>query len=162
MGEITVRKATPRDAPALARIYYLAVNEGAKEHYSEAERQAWAPKVPARRGWALRLKPLMNFVAERDGEAVGFMSLRDDGYLDLAFVLPDWRRKGAAGALYRVLEAEARRLGMRRLGTEASRMARPFFLRQGWTEIAAQKVKIRDVWLENFRMEKRLDTEAAA
>lgn len=156
MAELIVRPASPQDANALGRIYYLAVNEGAEAHYTASERAAWAPEVPSGRGWAHRLKPLITFVAEHDGEPVGFMSLRDDGYLDLVFVLPEWRRKGASDALYDVLEAHALAHGMKWLGTEASRMARPFFLKHGWREIAPQKVKIRGVWLENFRMDKRL------
>ena len=148
--------AQPGDAAVLGEIYYLAVNEGAAEHYSDAERGAWAPEVPSGRAWAQRLKPLTTFVAEAGGQVVGFMSLRDDGYLDLAFVRPEWRGRGAAVALYLVLEDHARASGMRWLGTEASRLARPFFLKNGWREIASQQVKIRNVWLENFRMDKRL------
>lgn len=153
---ITVREARREDTDALGRIYFLAVNEGAANHYTDEERRAWAPAAPSGRSWAGRLKGLTTLVAEHDGVPVGFMSLRDDGYLDLVFVLPEWRRRGAADALYAVLESRARAGGMKWLGTEASRMARPFFLRHGWRELSAQKVKIRGVWLENFRMDKRL------
>lgn len=54
------------------------------------------------------------------------------------------------------MEAKARELGATTLTTEASRMARPFFERQGWSVVAEQVVVIRGVRLTNYRMRKVL------
>ena len=62
----------------------------------------------------------------------GFVSLRPDGLLDFAYVLPEMRRTGTAAALLAVLEAHAAARGFERLSTRASDMARPFFARHGW------------------------------
>lgn len=88
------------------------------------------------------------------------MSLRGDGYLDLAFVAPDWRGKGVAKVLHGGILAVARAKGLACLSTEASRMARSFFLRMGWHLIAAQHLPRNGQVLENFRMKLPLRPEA--
>ena len=54
------------------------------------------------------------------------------------------------------LIAEARRVGLARLFTEASITARPFFEAHGFTVLAAQVVTCRGVEFVNYRMERRL------
>jgi putative acetyltransferase len=54
------------------------------------------------------------------------------------------------------LEAEAQRLGLRRLDLEASITAKPFFEACGWRTLAQQQVERRGQLLTNFRMEKEL------
>ena len=154
---LTVRSYAPGDAPALARIFHRAVHEGAAAHYSEAERAAWSPRVPDTRSWELRLAEADTVVAETPGGPVGFMSLLPArAYLDLAFVLPEVMGRGVAGALYSVLEGRARARGLTRLETEASLLAEPFFLRQGWQVLKRQQVERLGVLLSNAVMEKSL------
>jgi putative acetyltransferase len=49
--------------------------------------------------------------------------------------------------------AEARRVGLVRLFTEASITARPFFEARGFTVLAPQVVTLRGVEFVNYRME---------
>lgn len=151
-----VRDARAEDVGALAEIFWRAVREGAAPCYSDAERAAWAPERPDAAAWARRLDGLQTVVAE-EGCPRGFMSLRaDDGYLDLAFVDPEWRGRGVADRLYAVLEGRARARRLPRLTTHASRMACGFFLRHGWLVMSAQTVQRGAVPLARFEMEKWL------
>ncbi|NUB43903.1 GNAT family N-acetyltransferase [Fertoebacter nigrum] len=147
-----LRPYVAEDAGALAGIFFDAVRIGAAPKYSAAELAAWAPERPTATAWAKRLAGLWTVVAEAEGRPLGFMSLAANGYLDLAFVAPDQRGRGVADALWLAVQAEARARGLHRLTTEASRMARPFFLRHGWQVEAAQQVQRHGVMLENFRM----------
>ncbi|MFC2968627.1 GNAT family N-acetyltransferase [Acidimangrovimonas pyrenivorans] len=155
-----LRRFHSADAPACAALFHRAVHEGAAEHYSPAQRAAWAPyATPPREALdrlAARLSEELTWVAEEEGALEGFMSLRIDGYLDMAFVAPERRRTGLAGQLYDKIEAEARALGLIRLTTEASHLARPFFLKRGWQVDAAQQVERQSVLIPNFRMSKAL------
>ena len=63
---------------------------------------------------------------------------------------------GVAAALYALLEGRARAAGLQTLKTEASELARPFFLRHGWTLIERQNLVREGVSLHNYRMEKQL------
>jgi putative acetyltransferase len=147
-----LRPYAAQDAGALAGIFFDAVRIGAAPKYTAAELAAWAPERPSADKWAARLAGLWTVVAEDGGRPVGFMSLADSGYLDLAYVAPDRRGQGVADALWLSLLAEARARGLPRLTTEASRMARPFFLRHSWQVESSQQVERHGVAIENFRM----------
>ncbi len=155
-----VRTAGAEDYPALAEIFYLGVRRGARVAYSEAQCAAWCPEMPGGEAWTARLAGLEVVLAEVDGVPVGFMGLDvAKSLLDLAFVHPDHVRKGHSSALYAVIEGRARREGLTRLETEASRLAEPFFLSEGWRVVARQEVERRGVLLPNARMEKVLVQE---
>jgi len=156
MQRTTTRRFREEDAPATAALFHASVHGLAKARYDQAQREAWAPQVPETTAWLQRLRGQSAFVAERDGGIVGFMTLRPDGYLDLAFVAPEVARQGIASRLYCAIEGEAAALGHTRLHAEASHLARPFFERQGWRVVREQTVQRNGVALTNFVMEKPL------
>tara|TARA_R110000744_G_scaffold273278_6_gene386454 strand:+ start:36565 stop:37068 length:504 start_codon:yes stop_codon:yes gene_type:complete len=156
---IIVRRGERSDIAALTRVFYRAVREGAGPEYSTEQRAAWAPAPPEVEAWDKRLTPQAVFVAELDGAVIGFMSLRSDGYIDLAFVDPEHIGHGVAQTLYAQLELHAREQGMERLFSDASARARILFERQGWTVEAAQRPVIRGVEMHNYRMSKALTGE---
>jgi len=153
---LRIRPARVGDGPACRAVFQDAVHNGTIRAYSAEERAAWAPHsdVPAR--WEMRLLAGVTVVAERRGSVIGFMTLGTDGHLDLAYVAAEWAGRGVGGLLHEaVLEAAAAR-GLAHLSTEASLIARPFFARRGWREIARQSVIRNGVALTNFRMEREI------
>jgi putative acetyltransferase len=153
---IVVRPYRHGDAPALCRLFHASVHAATAPHYSEAERSAWAPIVPDADLWARRMAAHHTIVAERDGEALGFVELADDGHLAMLYVHPSFVGQGLGGRLYDVAEAEARRLGLKHLFTEASHLARPVFAARGFRLVRENRVDRRGVLLTNFSMEKDL------
>ena len=127
-----IRAYRPQDRSAKAGVFYRAVHEGAAPFYDAAQRAVWAPSPEP--DWALPDRQLDQWcwVAEDHSGMTGFMSLDREGYLDMAFVLPEVMGKGVARALYGALLAEARASGLTRLTVRASHLARRFFERQGW------------------------------
>ena len=163
MSAILVRKFLREDATTLGQIFHRAVNEGAKQHYSSAQRRAWSQCAPSGPDWEARLGDAETFVAERDGSLVGFMSLViESSHLEFAYVAPEAMGAGVSNALYADLEFKARACGLSRLSTDASELARPFFLRQRWRLIERQEIVRHGVTLHNYRMEKVLIAENAA
>ena len=67
-------------------------------------------------------------------------------------------RRGVGAKLYAAVERRARARHLRRVFTESSRTARPFFERQGFRLIEPRTAWRQGVALANFAMEKRLDT----
>jgi len=120
------------EAATLFAIYVEAVRIGAKGHYSEAQRLAWAPHTDMPEGWPDQLARLETYVAETDGEIAGFMAWEPTGYIDLAFVRPRWMGRHVAQALYDCILGRARRNDLTRLTAHASHLARAFFARNGW------------------------------
>lgn len=154
---IRVRGFRAGDADALLAVFRRAVLEGAAAHYDGPQRAAWAGAADAPPAWAERLGGQMTLVAEdAAGRCAGFMTLGRDGHLDLAFVTPEAMGTGVAAALHDRLLVEAAALGLTRLTTDASHLARRFLLKSGWRETGRTDTDIDGTRLAGFRMEKRL------
>ncbi|MCP4386193.1 MAG: GNAT family N-acetyltransferase [Hyphomicrobiales bacterium] len=156
MSTVALRPLRLDDAPDDAQIFFDAVHEGTKQHYTEDQRRAWGGDAPDPAGWRGRLLEMAGFVAEQDGQPVGFMTIDAKGFIDLAFVSPSASGRGIGRQLYRAVEQKARDLGASVLTTEASKAAKSFFEKQGWSVIAEQTVVKDGVALTNFRMRKSL------
>lgn len=155
-----IRPYRAGDAHALHDIFRRAVLEGAAGAYTEAERQAWLGRADMPADWSARLGDEITLVGEAGGAPAGFMTLGRDGHLDLAYVLPEAQGTGLAAALHDRIVRVAQEHAMPGLTTEASIVARRFFLKQGWRVIAEQSVERNGMRLRNYRMEKCLGTEA--
>lgn len=140
-AEVIIREYASADAPGLAALFWESVRNGTGAHYSEEERNAWAPAVPDVKQWDARLSSMLTLVAEDAVGLAGFMTLEPDGHIDLAYVRSNLIGQGVAGQLYAELEASARQQGIASLHTEASHLAKSFFAKRGWTLIATQQVK---------------------
>ena len=154
---IRIRDADPDDAGPLADIFFRAVREGAAPAYDLAQRHAWAPVRPDAVTWARRLEGLHTLVADEGGAAQGFIAVRPgDSYVDLLFVLPHLRGQGVAAALYAEVERRMRADGCDRLHTQASHLAKAFFIKHGWDVLRRNTVTRGGVVLTNWIMEKHL------
>ncbi len=163
MDHTNIRRFGDVDARATAQIFFDSVRLGSRDYYDEAQRLAWAPRVPETATWLDRLKSQTVFVAERQGRVVGFMTLTAEGCIGLAYVATDAIGQGIGKALYDAILSEAENIGVPKLTAEASHLARAFFKRQGWSVVKSQTVtRGDDVAIPIFVMEKILPSEVIA
>jgi len=152
MGEqtTTVRRYTPDDAAATLGCFQRAVRGTASRDYDARQVESWAAVDAA--AWGRRRASADTWVAERDGQLVGFGDVDDEGYIDMMFVDPDAGRVGVASAILEHLLTLATSRGLAQLTVHASITARPFFERHGFVVTAEQRVELRGSVLTNFRM----------
>lgn len=131
MAEV-IRRYAPGDALSTRQVFFRAVREGASSRYSTAELDDWVSDPTPPEGWGDWLDEHITLVAEAAGRVTGFFMLERDGYLNMAFVLPERMGQGTADALYAEILREARALGLAQLTVLASRHAQGFFRRHGW------------------------------
>jgi putative acetyltransferase len=155
--EIRIRGYAAGDASEIARLFYETVRSVNREDYSEEQVKAWAPGVPGPDEWHARMAARKTLVAEEGGEVVGFAELEEDGHLHMLYLREDAVGRGVGRGLYGAVEREAKAEGLRRIFTEASITARPFFERRGFRVVREQTVVVRGVAMTNFAMEKPLD-----
>lgn len=150
-----IRWAQPGDSDALGRIMFDAIH-GGDSPYSAEQLRAWLPEPNSRRAWSGRLARQRVAVAEDEGRPVGFMTLGDDGNIDLAFILPDYRRQGLFRDLLQQIEDSARDAGIDQLWTHASLMAEGPFKATGFVIDQTEYVERSGQTLKRFRMHKWL------
>lgn len=150
-----VRRYSDDDLEAVATLFTETVRQVNSHDYSPEQIAAWAPRPPDLARWHERVAGLLLWVAELDRRAIGFCGLGADGYVDLLYVDHRFQRQGVARSLYEQVETEVCRRGLRRLFTEASITARPFFERMGFVVIREQQVRFRGVMFLNYAMEKQ-------
>ena len=157
-----IRPYTEADLDAVIALFTAAVHQGAAADYTAEQRAAWAPMPPERAVWQQRLGETQVLLATDAAALAGFVGWRDNGHIVFLFTHPDQLRKGVASALYLRVEAALRQQGVTRLYTEASRVARPFFARQGFHQEAAESVLRNGVTLPRFRMVKAIAAASPA
>jgi len=159
---VTLRSYQPNDGPALLALFRDTIRRVNSRDYSPPQVAAWASDDIDTVQWFGRFAGRFVPVAEEDGRPVGFAELEPDGHIDRVYVSADHQGRGVGRQLLAAVVAEARRVGLARLFTEASITARPFFEGQGFVVLAPQVVTLRGVEFVNYRMERVLAEPGAA
>jgi len=151
-----IRPLAADDYRAVGRIFFCAVHEGTRSAYTYVQRLAWGGETIDLDRWKARVEASSGFIAEVDGEPVGVLTIDLTGYVELAYVLPTATKRGVGTALLGSAERWAQDKGATRLTTEASLIARPFFLKNGWLVMEEERVERKGVLLTRFKMQKDL------
>lgn len=153
---LQVRAMESDDLAALRSLFADTVRQINCRDYSPAQIEAWAAGAQNEAQWRSRLASTQVFVAEQAGEIVGFTNLEPDGHIDLFYVHAQRQGQGIGRKLLSQLEATAQSQGLRRLYTEASITAKPFFLKRGFYLINHEQVQRRGLWFSRFNLAKPL------
>lgn len=157
-----VRDYRVSDLDAVISVFQHSIREIASRDYSPIQVAAWSPERPDRDAWSARLGRGGVFVCERDGGIVGFARIDESGHVDLLYVHPKFQRQGVARALFERVVVWALRRSVRRLTSDVSLTARPFFERAEFHMVRSQEVECRGVSFQSFRMERDIDAEQYA
>jgi N-acetylglutamate synthase-like GNAT family acetyltransferase len=151
-----VRYYQSSDAGQMARLYFDTVHTVNRRDYTDEQITAWAPVVPDETQWSKRYETRIAFVAVDNSVITGFAELEPVGHIDCFYCHHAYQRRGIGTLLLNRLEQEARTLGLKRLFTEASITAKPFFESKGFHALRENQILRNNVMLINFSMEKHL------
>ena len=152
---VLIDRMKPGEAEALGQIMWDAIHRE-HSHYTPAQRMAWLPASATGEIWEGKLASQSIWVAHDGDRRVGFITLGDNGYVDLAYVAAAAQGRGVFSALLAALEAEARDRTVPRLWTHASLMAQPAFIARGFHVIRHETVERSGQRLARAEMEKVL------
>ena len=156
LSGLTIRAFQPADGLEIMRLFRDTVHNVNSRDYTPEQIEAWAPALMDEPRWHERLRANFTYVAEADGQIVGFSELQRNGRIETLYVHHRYQAMGIASRLLSEMETRARALGAKRLATEASLTAYPFFQRRGFKLVRAQDVDRNGVSLRNFIMERTL------
>ncbi len=151
-----IRRFQPGDEAALFRVFFSAIHQVAARDYTPAQVETWAPAGLDAALWARRMQGIQPFVAEQDGDILGYADVQPGGYIDHFFVSGAHPRQGIGTLLMARIHQEAAALGLPALSSDVSRTAEPFFARHGFHVLERQHPMQRGVVVENARMRKVL------
>jgi putative acetyltransferase len=164
MGTVRIRAYEPRDAQALAALFFESVRQAGARDYSPAQVAAWAPAVPDAGAVDARCRDgRLTLVAVDEADTpIAYGDLEADGHIDHLYCHPDAIGTGVASALTGRLEQAAREQGIGKLYVEASEAARRLFARKGFTVVRRREIKRNGVAIHNYAMEKCIAAGQAA
>ena len=151
-----IRDFQSADALEIMRLFRDTVHNVNGRDYTPEQIEAWAPAFMDEPGWHQRLRANFTYVAEANGQIVGFSELERNGRIETLYVHHQYQTMGIGSRLLSDMETRARAVGARRLVTEASLTAYPFFQRRGFRMVRAQEVDRNGVSMRNFLMERML------
>lgn len=162
MAGYTIRAFGPADAEAIAALTLAAIQQTALRAYSPEQVAAWSARYsPARLLESAARGDVILVAADADDRPAAYTVLEADGHLDMLYCHPAHTGRGLGLRLLNEAEEAARKLGVERLYTEASELARPVFARAGYALLHRRDFAIPgddgEVAIHNYAMEKRLD-----
>src|SRR5262245_17094869 len=96
---VHIRKIEKSDVGACIALFRETVHSVNAQHYTSAQLDAWAPKFIDEEKWWKSLSENIAYLAEYNGQIVGFGDISHQGYFDRLYVHKDFQRKGVAWAL---------------------------------------------------------------
>lgn len=152
-----IRRAEENDCDAIAKVHTRSIRGLCSPFYRSEEIAAW---VGLRNPDSYRevTRTRVVFVAEQDGEVVGFSQFDPDkGELEALYVLPEAGGGGLGAALLSRQEEEAFQRGSERMGLSSTLNAESFYARHGYRSLGPAKHQIPGGFvLDCVRMEKKL------
>lgn len=151
-----LRPFLPQDVVRLQDILAQSIEELTQDEYDEDQRLAWMSGASDAQAFGERLAKNLTLIVERDGEILGFASLKDNTVVDLLFVHPYAAGEGVGTALLDALEKLATARGADALTADVSDTAHGFFEGRGYVPVQRNNIPIGDAWLTSTTMSKPL------
>ena len=103
--------------------------------------------------WIKRQDTKQTFVADHNGQIIGFAELETTGHIDCFYTHKDFQGQGVGTKLLDTIVTQATKLQLSCLFAEVSITARPFFEHRGFVIVKSQEVECRGAKFLNFVME---------
>jgi putative acetyltransferase len=151
-----IRRYIPGEELALFEVYYSAIHLVASHDYTPEQILAWAPRDLDKTLWENKISGINPFVAELNGEIVGYADLQANGYIDHFFVSGVHFRQGIGSQLMKHVLGEATSLGLSELTSDVSRTAQPFYAKFGFVVAEQRRPELRGAEIPNALMRRRI------
>lgn len=151
-----IRRYRETDLHQAVKVFKDSIIEIGPEKYNSIQLEAWSSYPDDINEFNLILDEGVTYVAEAEDKIVSFGTLNPADHVEFLYTLKKYSKMGIASSIYHMLESHARLNGIHKIHTEASKIARPFFIKAGF-EIVEKVIVIRNnIEFERYRMSKEL------
>lgn len=159
MRQIRFRPFVEADILPLRYVYESAVSELTAREYTQEQRIAWIQASQAPERWRATLERIQPTVVVIDDVIGAYFDLQPDGLIDQFYVAAPFAHQGIARQMMTEILRRARQQRLPEIYAYVSLTAQPFFARNGFEIVFAQKIELGGQVLENARMRKVLQPE---
>lgn len=150
-----IREANKKDIPKMKKLFKETILEINKKDYSENQVNDWASCGEDESSWETKLTKFKHFVCEHENQIVGFCAINKSGFINSMFVSKNHQRKSIGKEMMQKIIDYASTNSIKKLKSEVSITAKPFFESFGFKVIMKQEVKANKLTLSNYVMEKK-------
>lgn len=128
-----LRPFLPQDVKALRELFRASVEGLAAEDYDEEQREAWISQIDDEAAFSARLGQNLTILALQQAKIIGFASFKNNQFLDMLYVHPDFSGQGVGGYLLEAIEKLGAHRGVKKITLESSDTAKDFFIARGYS-----------------------------
>ena len=151
---MNLKQITEKDQLDLKKIYFDSIISIDEKVYSLEQKKAWASQAWDNKIFDLSINHGKGWLIKIDRETIGFGTRYPNNRISLLYCKGDSQRKGFGTILLHKLEEEAKAEGLTSLSTEASLISYGLFLKNDWKIIRKEKIIIKNIIFERYKMNK--------
>ena len=151
-----LKQITKKDQLRLKEVYFDSVNSIDNNTYSKEHKFAWASQAWENSEFQKSLLKGKGLKLIFNNKIIGFATRYPENRLSLLYVRGNFKRKGFGSMILNSIEKDALNSGINKLNTEASLISYKLLLKRNWEIDSKEKVNIRGLIFERYRMFKNL------
>ena len=151
-----LKQITKKDQLKLKEIYFDSVISIDQNIYSKEHKFAWASQAWENSEFEKSLLNGRGIKLIYDNKIIGFATRYPENRLSLLYVRSNFKRMGFGAIILNSIEKDALKSGINKLNTEASLISYRLLLKRNWEIERKEKVNIKGLYFERFRMFKIL------
>ena len=145
-----------KDQLKLKEVYFDSVVSIDENIYSKDHKFAWACQAWENSEFEKSLLKGMGLKLIYNNKIIGFATRYPENRLSLLYVRDKFKRKGFGSLILKSIEKDALKSGINKLNTEASLISYKLLLKNNWEIDYKEKVNIKGLIFERYRMFKIL------
>ena len=149
---MNLKRISKKDQLYLKKLYFDSIMSIDESIYSQEQKRAWASQAWENKNFDLSINEGKGWLISKNETILAFATRYPDNRIALLYCRGDSQRKGYGTILLNKLEKDSQKEGIHALSTEASLLSYKLFLRNNWEIIRKEKIIIKNIIFERYKM----------
>ena len=149
---MNLKRISKKDQLNLKKLYFDSIISIDEKIYTKEQKIAWASQAWDNKIFDLTINEGQGWLIKKKEEVIAFASRYPNNRIALLYCKGDYQRSGYGTKLLLKLEMDAKEEGLTSLSTEASLISYKLFLKNKWEIIRKEKINIKNIIFERYKM----------